>query len=423
VTAWGEASPRVRVLLVAVLVTGLTTFMFLPLLAIDLTTRGIPAGVTGFLVGLLAFSSQGFSLVTGFLLDRFGRTRILAAGFALRIVGYILLASSPGRSLVPLIGGIVAIGVGGSLLGLAIKTMLVTEPATSPRTMLALRSTFVNIGVVLGPALGALTYHLGFRFILLACVLSHLVLGVRLARMHPAGPGPWGSMSGQPGRYSVGMLPAETLPVSDPGAAVVATSVATRGPARITTWRRISWVTLGVVNVAYWAIYGQLNSVVPIAVHTMTGTPIAISVVFTVNGILVVLCQYLVLQRVFKGVEPRTLLILGFVSFAVAYTILMPAAGWWSVLCYVVPVTFAEMLIGPSLDEQVVRVAPQDRTGRALGILSAAAACGSLIGSGLGGRLFQALNGGAAVWLTVACCALVAAGASALLPRMPEDHA
>ncbi|GAA3083539.1 hypothetical protein GCM10020254_29930 [Streptomyces goshikiensis] len=138
----------------AVLLTGLTTFMFLPLLAIELTAQGIPAGRTGFLVGLLAFSSQAFSLLSGLLVDRLGPRRVMAAGFLLRIAGYVLLGLGGAGRPAPLVAGIVAVGVGGSMLGLSTKTLLVSQEGSDPRTMLALRSTFVNIGVVVGPALG-----------------------------------------------------------------------------------------------------------------------------------------------------------------------------------------------------------------------------------------------------------------------------
>jgi MFS family permease len=424
------------VLLVAVLVTGVTTFMFLPLLAIDLTARGVRAGVMGAMVGLLAFSSQGFSLVTGLLLDRFGALRVLGCGFAFRIAGYLILGLSPGKALAPLTGGIVAIGVGGSMLGLTIKTMLVTEPASSPRAMLALRSTFVNVGVVVGPALGALTYRAGFRVILLVCVLSHLVLAIRLVQVRANRPEPrrpavaeatsanieaWASSS--PAEVPSGSAsPPGSAPnhVSPARAGTVAAATQSAVPHPV--WGAANWGTLCVITVAYWAIYSQLNTVVPVAVKAMTGTPTAISVIFTLNGALVVLFQYVLLQRVFKRADARTLLILGFVSFAIAYTILMSEAGWWSVLCFVLPLTLAEMLIGPSLDEQVVRVAPRHRTGRALGVLSTAAACGSLLGASLGGTLFEALDGRAAVWMAVAGCAVAAAGASALLPKSRRGY-
>ncbi|KDN18574.1 MFS transporter [Amycolatopsis rifamycinica] len=386
-TAWRETSPDGRALLVTVLLTGLTTFMFLPLLAVELTGRGVAAAAAGFLVGLLAFSSQAFSLLTGFLVDRLGTRAVLAAGFALRIAGYVLLGlGGPG-----LVAGVVAVGVGGSLLGLAIKTRLVAEDGPGPRAMLALRSTFVNIGVVAGPALGAAVYPLGFRYILGACVLSHLALGIRL-------------------------LARARRPAARPHPAVAAAEPPED------RWGRAHWLTLLALGVAYWAIYSQLNVVVPIAALAMTGSTAAIAVVFTVNGVLVVLCQYALLRHVFARAANRTLLALGFLFFACAYTVLLAHAGWFSLLVFALPVTVAEMLIGPSLDEQAIRASSVRRTGIALGAMSAAGAVGSLAGASLGGVLVQLLSGDG-VWLVLISVSVAAAAASLLLPKARVRHA
>ncbi len=400
---WRRTSANGRALLVAVLVTGLTTFMFLPLLAIHFTAEGLPAGRVGFLVGLLAFCSQGFSLVCGLIVDRLGTRVVLTSGFALRIVGYLLLALGDGGRMVPLVAGIAAIGVGGSLLGLSIKTLLVREDSVQPREMLALRSTFVNIGVVAGPALGAVVYPLGFSYILAACVLSHLLLGIRLT-LRPA---------------------ARALP--EPPAA---TEAAKNGPAAADPpddgppqWERWRWVPLCLVGAAFWAIYSQLNVLLPITAKELTGSTEAISVVFTLNGVLCVLFQYTLLHHVFGKAATRTLLVVGFVAFACAYAVFIPLAGWYSLLAFVLPVTVAEMLIAPSLDEQAVKVSSVRRTGLALGTMSAAGAVGSLLGSSMGGYLLQTLHGGTGVWLVLVVFSLAAAATSFLLPKVHTQHA
>ncbi|MEU1626342.1 MFS transporter [Streptomyces sp. NPDC020096] len=393
---WRQTSPTGRTLLIAVLFTGLTTFMFLPLLAIQLTAQGIPASRTGFLVGLLAFSSQGFSLLCGLLVDRLGARRVMMAGFALRIIGYLLLSLGGGTQLAPIVTGIVTIGVGGSMLGLSIKTLLVSEDSVEPRTMLALRATFVNIGVVLGPALGAAVYPLGFPFILGACVLSHLVLGLRLVfRPLAAGPRP---------RPAAGAATDNSAPDTP-------------------RWARWQWAPLCLTGVAYWAIYSQLNVVMPITARAMTGSTAAISVVFTVNGALVVLCQYTLLRHVFRRTATRTLLVLGFLAFGCAYAALIPRAGWFSLLLFVLPVTAAEMLVGPSLDEQAIKASSLRGTGRALGTMSAAGACGSLLGASMGGYLLQTLRGGSGVWLVIIGLSAIAAAACLLLPKDRARHA
>ncbi|MFF4298169.1 MFS transporter [Streptomyces vinaceus] len=395
--AWREASPTARLLLVAVLFTGLTTFMFLPLLAIELTAQGIPAGRTGFLVGLLAFSGQAFSLLTGLLVDRFGAHRVMAAGFLLRVLGYVLLGLGGAGAPAPLVAGIAAVGVGGSLLGLSTKTLLVSQEGADPRTMLALRSTFVNVGVVAGPALGAAVYPLGFGWIVAACVLSHLVLGTRLVLRR--------SVTASRSRPAAGRAPA---PAADGAPAA--------------PWTLRQWLPLCGLGVAYWAIYSQLNVLLPITANEMTGSAAAISVVFTANGLLVVLFQYTLLRHVFRRATARTLLVLGFLAFACAYATLIPLAGWYSLLAFVVPVTLAEMLIGPSLDEQAVSAAATRRTGLALGTMSAAGALGSLFGSSAGGYLLQSARGGSEVWLLLVGSSLAAAAICLLLPKVRTRH-
>ncbi|MEV6345223.1 MFS transporter [Actinoplanes sp. NPDC051851] len=397
--AWRHTSANGRTLLLTVLLTGLTTFMFLPLLAIQLSAVGMPAGRVGLLVGLLSFSGQTFSLISGLIVDRFPARTVLAAGFGLRIAGYVLLGlgitGRPGLGL--LVPGILGIGIGGSLLGLSIKTRLVQESGDDPRGMLALRSTFVNVGVVAGPALGALAYPFGFPYILAACVCSHLILGLLLTARtpRPAAPG--------------------TPAAAGPGAA---------GPAEPgKPWARRHWVLLFLLGTAYWTVYSQLNVVMPLTAQRLTGSTAAISVVFTVNGVLCVLFQYVLIRRVFHHATSRTLLRIGFLAFALAYAVFLPLTGWPALLLFVLPVTLAEMLISPSLDDQAVRAGSSRRTGLTLGAMGAAAAVGSLLGSSGGGYLLQVLHGGPALWITISGVAVVAAAASHLLPKGPVQHA
>ncbi|MHC6630585.1 MFS transporter [Streptomyces globosus] len=398
---WRQTSPTGRALLVTVLLTGLTTFMFLPLLAVHLSSEGVPAGRVGFLVGLLAFCSQGFSLLCGLVVDRFGTRAVLASGFGLRIAGYALLGA--GTASATAVAGIAAIGIGGSLLGLAVKTRLVAEDGVPARDMLALRSTFVNIGVIAGPALGALVYPLGFGWILAACILSHLLLAIRLT-LRPAA-----------------AATAAPRPDGGPAAPAPAAPAAADPAARRRAVRQ--WVPLCLVGVAFWALYSQLNVILPISAKEMTGSTAAISVVFTVNGLLVVLLQYTLLRHVFRQATARTLLVVGFLAFAAAYALLIPLAGWSALLAFVLPVTLAEMLIAPSLDEQAVQAGPLGRTGLALGAMSAAGAVGSLLGSSLGGFLLQTLHTGTGIWLVIVAVSVAAAASSLLLPKARMQHA
>ncbi|MCY0931110.1 MFS transporter [Streptomyces sp. H27-H1] len=397
-STWRRTSVTGRVLLLTVLLTGLTTFMFLPLLAVRLAAQGLPTGQVGLLVGLLSASTQGFSLVSGAVVDRIRPRTVLGAGFTLRIAGYLLLAFGlTGSAVLPaLLAGIVSVGIGGSLIGLSIKTRLVREAGEAPREMLALRSTFVNVGVVAGPALGAAIYPLGFGWILAACITSHLLLGLYLT-----------ARDGQAVQV----------------AAARAAGTSAAAPAEPGRSLR-HWLPLLLIGTAYWALYNQLNVVLPITAQRLTGSTAAITLVFTVNGVLCVLFQYSLLRHVFGRASSRTLLVLGFLSFAAAYLVFVPLGGWAALLVFILPVTLAEMLISPSLDEQAVKAVSARRTGLALGAISGAGALGSLLGAWGGGLLLQTLGEGSGTWIVVSSVAALAAATALLLPKgsktMPE---
>lgn len=112
----------------------------------------------------------------------------------------------------------------------------------------------------------------------------------------------------------------------------------------------------------------------------------------------------------------------GFLAFALAYAVFIPLTGWFSLFVFVLPVTFAEMLISPSLDEQAVRASSPLRTGLALGTMSAVGAVGSLLGSSMGGYLLQSLSGGRGIWLVLVSLSLCAALTSLLLPKARAQH-
>jgi predicted MFS family arabinose efflux permease len=401
---WRGLSPPLRLQLITVLATGVTTFMFVPLLALHLAGEGMPAGTIGLVAGLLAFSSQALSLVIGMGVDRWGLRTNMAAGFLLRIVGYLLLgaALSAGAGSSVLAVAVVCIGVGGSLLGLSIKTSLVFASPDRPREMLALRSTFVNIGVVAGPAVGGLVYPLGFDYILAACVASHAVLAAAIfARSSPQVPAP-----------TTGERDCST---PDP--------IAVTGPAARTEQRttRRQWLVLLLLGVAFWSIYSQLAVILPLAALSKTDSTRAVSFVYTVNGLMCVLLQYALLKRVFHRTPTRLLLLVGFLFFAVADLALALTTGWWAVGLFVVPFTLAELCLAPSLDQQAVSMAPARATGIALGGMGAAGAIGTLLGSWGGGHLLEHFSADV-VLIALATLASVVALTSVSLPSPIRDE-
>jgi MFS family permease len=398
-TAWRQVSPTGKALLLGVFLTGLTTYMFLPLLAVQLTRQGFTATQAGLVIGVLAFTTQAFALVVGLVVDRFGPRLTMALGIGLRIAGYLLLMADHTRMIALPVLAAVAIGLGGGLLGIAIKSQLVDEPAVPPRSMLALRSTFINVGVIAGPALGALASGIGFALILACCIASHLVLGVRLFFAFRAEPAEPAAASGSD--------EAESAPLT--------------GFFALFERRLLAFAVLS--SVAYYALYAQVNLSLPLIAERLTGHYFAISILFTINGVVMVACQYVLLGHVFKAQTPPALLVIGFGAFAAAFGALVFAHGWTLLVGFVLLATLAEMLIGPSLDEQVIRNAPLRRRAFVLGLVAAGGAVGSLLGSSLGGYLYQHLSHSGAVWIVFVVVALAGVGLNLTGTAAPEPPA
>ena len=402
-TLWRSLGVDVRLQLVTVLATGITTFMFVPLLVMHLASQDLPAGTIGLVAGMLAFSSQAFSLVIGWSVDRLGLRKTLSAAFGLRIAGYLLLGvalanASPTGVLVI---AVVCIGVGGSMLGLSVKTSLVLASRGRPREMLALRSTFVNVGVVSGPAIGGLVYPLGFTYILAACVVSHAVLAIAvLPRTRAAVP-----------EAAVAAPAAPQTGVADPE------DTGATSPASPRKDRR-HWAALLLLGLAFWTIYSQLTVIVPLAALGKTDSTRAVLIIYTVNGMMCVLLQYALLKSVLHRTSTRTLLALGFLFFAVADTALAFAGGWWAVGLFVVPFTLAEMCLGPGLDQQAVSMVRARATGAALGAMGAAGAIGTLAGSWGGGHVLEHVTPVHAL-TALATLSLLVGLASLSLPSAP----
>ncbi|WP_308015274.1 MFS transporter [Pseudonocardia sp. ICBG1293] len=399
---WREASPLARLLLVVVLMTGATTFMFVPLLALRLDSAGLTTATVGLVAGLLAFSSQAFSLVIGWIVDRTRLRFVLAAGLTGRIAGYLVLISALSEpnddpSVPALVVGVVCVGVGGSLLTLAIKIELVRQSGTSSREMLALRATFLNTGVVAGPALGAAVYPVGFTVILCACIASHLFVTPLLFSR----------------RLTAPKLRDDTRKAAEPKEAEQET----------TSWRSAIryWAPLLLLSTMFWLIYSQISVMLPLLARELTGTIAAASALFTINGILCVLFQYTLLQHVFSRTSGRVLLIVGFGSFAVAYAVLIPFSGWGALLAYILPMTFAELLIGPTLDQEIVKVGSLGRAGVALGAVTLAGSIGTLLGSWGGGYLLDAFQSSDAACAVLCGISLFAVMVCVLVPQNQED--
>ncbi|ASN19085.1 hypothetical protein CGK93_04825 [Arthrobacter sp. YN] len=346
-----------------IVVSGITTFMFLPLLTLELVQRGLGIASVGILVGSMTGSGQIASVFLGFLVARFGSKTMALCGLVIRAAGLsVFLFREDFTSY--LVGSIVA-GIGSTSVSLGIKTELLAVAGS--RKLISLRSAAVNSGALLGPAIGAVLFQLtGFNTIIAASLISYLIMGVVVAFLRFESSG--GTLQGK-GKHS------------EPGQDGPLFSEKTRKPILV----------LLTLVAAYWFAYSQWNVLMPLTAKQAFGTDQASSWFYIANAALILGFQYLLLVHLLGRLKSARILLLGFGSLFAGFLVL--ALGWTApaVIAYVVFFTLGETLVSPTLDETASRLSlGHKRLGKLFGLIGTISGAASVAGGALTGWILSA---------------------------------
>ncbi|MCY8514518.1 MDR family MFS transporter [Bacillus atrophaeus] len=154
---------------------------------------------------------------------------------------------------------------------------------------------------------------------------------------------------------------------------------------------RASFTALMILSSGYvlgWVAYSQWSTT--IASHTQSiGMSLSLySVLWTVNGILIVLGQPLVGFLVKKWAESlKAQMVIGFVIFIMSYGILLAAKQFHMFLAAMIILTIGEMLVWPAVPTIANKLAPKGKEGFYQGFVNSAATGGRMIGPLFGGVL------------------------------------
>lgn len=356
-----ESGSSTWILLVAIVVSGITTFMFYPLITLELLDRGIGAGPTGLILGLLSGTGQILSGLIGRVNARLGSRSLAIGGLALRSVGLLVFAFDT-HPLLYAAAAVVA-SLGSSSTALALKTELMRVSAD--RGTITMRSIAVNIGALVGPSIGGLVYvAASFSVIVFAAVLSYVLLGVGLLFITFKPPEENTRATGSAGN-----------------------------PARPVRRLDKPFIVLLVCTLAYWGIYSQWPLVVPLYAEEGFGTPLGSAWVYTGNAILILALQYPLLVVLLKGVRSPYVLASGFLLFVGSFIVTPLPAGPATVIVFATLFSLAELLVSPTLDEVTAQLRSEG-TGltRAFGATATVGGASSLAGASVGGVLIERLG-------------------------------
>ncbi|MGW5335376.1 MDR family MFS transporter [Streptomyces bauhiniae] len=396
---WKHLSPLLRLLILTQLAFNIGFYAVLPFLAAHLGTAiGMAGWMVGFVLGLRTFSQQGLFVVGGWLVDRYGVRPVVLVGCVLRIAGFAWLGDAEQTWAV--IAAVLLIGSAAALFSPAVESEVARqavvweEKGHGPRTrVLALLSAAGQAGAFVGPLLGVLLLAVNFRTACLAGAgVFVLVLAGHLWLMPQHIPGRVRTRK----RGGVGAL-----------------------------LRNRRFLALCCAYGTYLLAYNQLYLAVPDEVERVTGSQAALSWLFALSSLLVVLAQLPVTRWAGDRLGLRRSmgwgLLLVAAGFAVVATArlanwtgipgLLPAAG------YVVLLTLGQMLVVPAARAWVPDLAEDGRIGLYTGALSSVSGLIVLIGSSATGAILDLGLPAAIPWLVLATVPVLAV---ALLPHRPE---
>ncbi|WP_075662072.1 MFS transporter, partial [Streptomyces acidiscabies] len=332
-----------RLLFAAVVIDSTGSGLAVPFLLLYLTWHdGMAATTAGTVLTVAGIVALAAGPLSGPLVDRFGPQRIVQVAHLLRAAAFLgyLTTSSPRAAL----GLAVLAAVGDNLFWPANRAFLARRCA--PDELLrwyGLERTLRNVGLAAGGLAAGFLAGLGsagLRSIMAANAASYLLATTLIALLPAAGSGPRPASptapdAPRPGRPYVTMVAANTLLV---------------------------------------LVTSALPVLVPLYVVQALGRPSwLVGVVFALNTLLVTAGQVLVVRWVERRDHLRVMQWAGAV-WAVSAALFGAASGLPGafvaplLVVAVVVFTAAELMHGPTGDAVAVRMAPEDRPGRHLGL-------------------------------------------------------
>ncbi len=354
--------------------------MALPFLVLYLTEgrRWTPAeaGYGMMVYGAGALTAGPFS---GRLADRLGHVHILKA--SLWSSGALLLLL-PFASTKPLLFGLIFLWAGLTQAFWPSAMALLTGLAAPEqrKAVFALHRLSVNLGMAVGPAAGGLIAHHSYRWVFWTDGLSTLAGAAMLSLLLKAPPTP--------------SLPQDHTPGGSP-------------------WRDRHLLFLLLPFIPALMVFFQIEGTLPLWVVRDLGLGSGFfGILFTVNTLLIVVLE-VPLNLAMGHWRHGRLLLLGSLCLAVGFGLTAWATTYTMLIVTTVIWTFGEMILFPAISDAVATLAPPDRRGEYMGLLSLAFAAALALGPWLG-VLAYAKAGPRSVWLATF---LIAGSAGLLLAR------
>lgn len=342
----------------------------------------------GLLFTILAVSGLFGNLLGGALTDKYGRKLMILAGLVISAASSLLLAFAPNLEFIYLAG--LVIGFFGNIAGPARQaTVADVLPEDKRVDGFGILRVVANLAVVIGPAIGgflaARSYTILFIIdVVLSCITAVIILLYVPETKPQAAPAP----AGEPDREeNFGQTLIGYLRVLKDSAFLI-------------------YILASIFMVM---AYMQMNITLPVFLRDVHGLPDSgYGLLLSMNATMVVLLQFAISRRI-KGYSPLRVMVWGTIIYAIGFSMYGYVSAYWLFIVAMVIITFAEMLIAPTGQAIVAKLAPEDMRGRYMAVFGFSWTIPNAIGPLLAGLVMDNYNPNW-VWYGAGIFMLMAAG-------------
>ncbi|RZT99025.1 putative MFS family arabinose efflux permease [Advenella incenata] len=367
---------RVHALLIVVIFfMALGSYAIIPFYIFYMTKNlGISSFEIGILLSVNVFAHRGLALLAGFLIDKFGSRPLMLWGVFIRIVSYVFLAFA--QSFETLMIATLLSGVGVALAQTAGKTLLISREGDIA-ALLASRIIALNLGIILGPAVGYLLLSWSFPVICI-CVAIIFTLILTLLFLE---------------------IPKEAKDSLGPSA-----------PFDLTSFFKLiftpSVFVILLLQICFHFFYTSLELAFPIYAKDNYSVAV-VGAIFVINAIVAVVFQ-LPAARLMKKNTPLSGIGLALVTLSFFFSALSAqTVGNLSIAFFIVAIiifSLAEVVVMLFVDIWLAKNTESRQLGKIFGLSSFAAMIGAILGNSLFGYMLSGVESSAnysTFWLTL----------------------
>ena len=354
-------------------------FLVIPMISVHYVDGlGWTAASIGLVLAIRQFMQQGLTPLSGVLADRFGAKPLIVIGMLVRAVGFAAMALA---TIYPLLMTTAIVSaIGGALFESPRAAAVAALTSEQERPSYYAKTGVVGgLGITVGTQLGALLLGFDFRYVAIASAFCYLLLLVTIVVWLPA------------------------VRVAEKGGTFKGLNLA---------FHDRPFLTYLSFSSGQQFMAAQFSITLPLVAVSIAGNPSAVAWVYAVNSAVAVVLGYPVPRVAERRIGAPRALVIGVLTTAAGLVLIGVSWNTGALLVAVLIYSLGVVLVRPSEQTVVARMANPAALGSYFGVAGLAVAFGGGMGNFAGGLLYD-LGGRLGIaslpWLIFAAIGLIAA--------------